>query len=79
LLTLLFTKIARSTPARITSRPRTTGAPGNWLSVKIAAADASTSDTNSDRSRPLFLMPQLRLAQRKPVGNTGSSSNICAI
>jgi hydroxyacylglutathione hydrolase len=49
------------------------------LSVKIAAAAASTSDTNSERSRPLFLMPQLRLAQRKPVGNTGSSSNICAI
>ncbi len=70
LLYLLLATIARSAPPRIVSRPRTTGAPGNWFRVKTAAAAASTSLTNSARSFAAGLRPQFRLAQRNPRGKT---------
>jgi hypothetical protein len=73
LLTLLFTTTPRSTPPRIVSRPRTTGAPGKWLRVKTAAAAASTSLAKSARSLAVGLSPQLRLAQAKPRGKRGRS------
>ena len=73
LLTLLFAMIARSTPPRMVSRPRITGAPGKWLRVNTAAAVASTSLANRVRSRADGLRPTLRLAQRKPRGKTGTA------
>ena len=73
LLTLLLAMIARSTPPLMVSRPRVMGAPGNWLRVKTAAAAASTSLAKSVRSRASGLRPTLRLAQRKPRGNTARS------
>ena len=75
LLTLLFATMARSRPPLIVSRPRITGAPGNRLRVNTAAAAASTSLANSDRSFPSGLRPILRLAQRKPPGKRGRSWN----
>ena len=78
LLTLLLTTTARSTPPLIVSRPRITGAPGNWLRVNSAAAAQSTSLTKSARSLASGLRPTLRLAQRNPRGRTGVASKFMA-
>src|ERR1019366_10557579 len=73
LLHLLFATMARRRPALRVSRPSVTGAPGNWLRVKTAAAAASTSLTKMARSLAEGLRPQLRLAQRNPRGETGGA------
>ena len=75
LLTLLFTTMPRSRPARMRSRPMITGAPAMRLRVNTAAAAAGAWLKNTVRSLPVSLSPQLRDAHTKPRGKRGVSSN----